>query len=154
VHYEGIRCEIGTSIVIYLSPKIGGLRETSNNLIQVLHAEASKQASKHNYEHGSQLTPCPGKTDRSIGASMHPYFKAHVYWGAQQPFLVQHPIQYIVYQPPTGGAFESVSLPQCMDRPVQYQGPAARLFVRDPYPDRPIKYSNAPHQISDVLLGL
>lgn len=40
-----------------------------------------------------------------------------------------------------------------MDRPVQYRGPAARLFVRDPYPDHPIKYGNAPYRINDVLFA-
>jgi hypothetical protein len=40
-----------------------------------------------------------------------------------------------------------------MDRPVEYQGLAARLFVRDPYPDHPLKYGNAPYQINDDLFA-
>ena len=119
--------------------KIAGLGEASNNLIQSC-TPGSKQASITYTVHETQLAPGTGGIDQFRRRCIHSSKHSHVYWGAQQPFL-QHAIGTVQYSTPTSnqGSFRVCQFPQCMDRPVQYQGPAARLFVRDPYPDHPIK---------------
>lgn len=41
-----------------------------------------------------------------------------------------------------------------MDRPVQHKGPAARLFLGDPYTDQSIKSGNVRDQTSGVASDL
>lgn len=143
-HYEEIRCEIGASIVIILPPE--------NRW-----PGRSKQASITYTVHETQLAPGPGGIDQFRRRCIHSSKHSHMYWGAQQPFR-QHAIgtvQYIHSTPTSNqGSFRVCQFPQCMDRPVQYQGPAARLFVREILIQiTRSKYGNAPCQIHDDLFA-
>lgn len=96
----------------------------------------------------------PGGIDQFRCRCIHSSTHSHVYWGAQ-PFL-QHAIgtvQYIVHQPPTRGAFESVSfLSAWIDRYSTRglrRGYLSEILIQITRS----KYGNAPCQINDDLFA-